>query len=102
MEKPCMGPSDFLSFSIDREIRSLFKRHLENFEDILERHDANFRKLFDGLPKEYQLLVIQANYLDEAASQHFRKRALDAGNTALRNCQSEINKFDISFKTTKS
>ncbi len=94
-----MEAKDYVSFSINREVRALFKRHLENFEDILERHDANFRKLYDTLPEQHKALVIQANYLDAEAAQHFRKRALDAGNTALRNCQAELDKFDINFKT---
>lgn len=95
-----MEAKDFLQFALEREIRVLYKRQLENFEDLLVQHNVSFQKLMDSLP-EQQAILIQANYLDEASSAHFRKRILDAGNAALRASQLEINKFDILFKTSK-
>jgi hypothetical protein len=95
-----MQAIQLLSFAIEREIRLLYKQQLMNFEDLLVQHNITFGKLMDALPKEHPLIV-QANYLDEASSAHFRKRILDAGNAALRASQSEIAKFDIKFKTTK-
>lgn len=67
---------DLLIFSLSRDIKYLFKYLLSEL-DILEREGR-----------------IDANGRD-----FFRKRVLDRGNSCLRNIESELEKFDINFKS---
>ena len=92
-----MDAKDFLVEGSDREIRSLFKGFLEILEDLQREHRINFDKLYSGLPEEYHDLVEMADYFDAERFAAYRKKVLDRGNEALRNQQSGIENFQVSF-----
>lgn len=66
---------DLLLFGLSRDIKYLFKYLLGEL-DVLEREGA----------------------IDLNSKEFFRKRVLDRGNSALRNLENELEKFEISFK----
>ena len=78
-------------------IKGLFKSFLVLIEDLHKEHEINFSKLKDSLPED-QRLIVQADYFDEEKLKYLRKKILDMGNEVIRNNDSEIENFTISFK----
>lgn len=70
---------DLLIFGLSRDIKYLFKYLLSEL-DVLER---------DGT-------------INLSSKDFFRKRILDRGNSCLRNLESELEKFDISFAGSRN
>ena len=66
---------DILLYSATKDIKNLYKYLLQEL-DVLERENA----------------------IDANNKAFFRGRILSIGNDALRNLETEINKFEISFK----
>ena len=93
-----MDAKDYLAFSATKEIKYLYKGFIESLEEIRRQHDSSLFKLMNGLPKEYQPLVIQASFFEEETYQHFRKRVLDHGNDSIRSILDEMEKYKIDFK----
>jgi|TARA_R110000824_G_scaffold14858_2_gene62865 hypothetical protein len=89
--------NQLLSLAIEKNTKSLFKGFLFLVEDLQSEHTIHFNKLRQSLPEEYHSLLNQANYMDEEKLNHIRKRILDIGNDAIRNIESELNKFTIHF-----
>jgi len=92
-----MDAKDFLLDRSDKEIRFLFKMFLGLLEDLQREHQINFDKLYDALPDEYHDLVDMADYFDEDRFSAYRKKVLDYGNEALRNCLGELENFQVHF-----
>ena len=67
---------DFINFHIQRKITILFTSFLNQIEDLKA----------DGLN------------IPEVRYQRLRKRVLDSGNDCMRDLESTLDKFDISFK----
>ena len=65
---------ELLLFGLSRDIKYLFKYLLSEL-DVLEREGS----------------------IDIQSKDFFRKRVLDRGNSCLRNLESELEKFDVSF-----
>ena len=65
---------ELLLFGLSRDIKYLFKYLLSEL-DVLERE----------------------NIILNSDKDFFRKRVLDRGNSCLRNLESELEKFDVSF-----
>ena len=89
--------NQLLSSAIEKNTKSLFKGFLFLVEDLHSDHTIHFKKLKESLPSEYHSLITQADYMDEEKLNHLRKRILDIGNDAIRNIESELNKFIIEF-----
>ena len=67
-------------------------------EDLNNDHLRNFEKLRKSVPKEYQPLIDQADYFDQAKLQYLRKKILDLGNESIRTTENSLENFTISFK----
>ena len=93
-----IDPEDIVSDVYKRNTKVLFKSFLILIEDLHRDHVINFKKLSDALPKEYQSLINQADYFDQYKLQYLRKKILDMGNDSIRDAESSVENFTISFK----
>ena len=91
-----MNAQDFLNQKSDKALRSIFRGFLIILEDIQREHDINFDKLRESLP-EHEALINMADYMDEDRFNAYRKKVLDLGNDVLRDYQSELENFKVSF-----
>lgn len=89
------GHRDILAFQIERTVASLCKNFLYILEDLQQEHNSHFQKLLDGLPSEYQNIIIQADYFDKDKFSHLRKRILDKGGEFTRDLEEELNKYKV-------
>jgi hypothetical protein len=80
-----------------RNTVSLFKGFLVMLEDLQREHQIHFGKLKKNMPEGFLPIIEQADYFDEEKLQHLRKRTLDLGNETIRNVESELENFTISF-----
>jgi hypothetical protein len=90
--------SKLLGFQIDKEITRLFKKQLEELENIRAEHLISMEKLKAILPKEQHKLLDAADFLSNNTYELKRKRILDAGNEAKRQALSYLPKFIITLK----
>lgn len=86
-----------LQFEIRRDIVSLYKRYLNQLEDMKQEHASMFKKLEESLPSEYHSILKSADYLDDNKFNYLRKRVLDFGNEAIRGIDEQLKQFDIDF-----
>jgi len=91
-----MDAQNFLADKSDRALRSLFKGFLIILEDIHREHNINFEKLRNALPEDEDLIDM-ADYFDDERFSSYRKKVLDLGNEILRDYQSELENFQVSF-----
>lgn len=87
-----------LRFQQERIIKNLFKGFLETLEDVEEDHSLSLDKLVEALPEEQKKLVDLADHLTPEKGQQLRKRVLDKGNSALRDLDTLLKGYLISFK----
>ena len=66
-------------------------------EDMKKDHDFHYEKLYNNIPEEYHCTIDTANHFTEDKKNWIRKRILDYGNESIRNLQSEINNYSVSF-----
>jgi len=93
-------PRDVLKFQIERNIKALFWSYLAVLEDMGVDHDIAIKKLRDSLPQEYRSYVDLADYLTPEKGGQLRKRVLDVGNNHLREINTILESFEITFKQT--
>ncbi len=92
-----MNATDIFAETNQKHIKGLFKSFLVLIEDLHKEHEINFSKLRKSLPED-QSLIVQADYFDEEKLKYLRKKILDMGNEVIRNNDSDIENFTISFK----
>ena len=93
-----IDPEDLVSDVYKKNTKVLFKSFLILIEDLHRDHLINFKKLRDALPEEYHALLNQADYFDQCKLQYLRKKILDMGNESIRDAESSLENFTISFK----
>jgi hypothetical protein len=86
-----------IAFQTKRAFNMVAKGLLMLLEDLQQDHNINFDKLKKNLP-EFEFLINQADYFDDAKFAHYRKRILDIANSGLRELSDEIRKFDLTLK----
>ena len=86
-----------LSKDSNVEISRLFKVMLSMVEDMKKDHDFNYQKLYDNIPEEHHPVINAANHFTPEKVNWIRKRILDTGNESIRNFDSNLNNYTISF-----
>ena len=66
-------------------------------EDLHTEHQIAFSKLKKNLPDEVAL-IDQADYFGQDKLQYLRKKILDMGNETVRESNTNLEKFTISFR----
>ncbi len=92
-----MNAKKFLSDRYNHELASFFRMMLMMIEDMKKDHDFHYEKLYNNIPEEYHCTIDTANHFTEDKKNWIRKRILDYGNESIRNLQSEINNYSVSF-----
>lgn len=80
-----------------RLVTALFKEFLEILEEVKLTHDEYFGNLLENLPPEYVTTLVVGNPLSEEKYKRLRKKVLDKGNDVLRDSESEMGHYSISF-----
>ena len=76
---------------------TLFKGLLTMVEDMKQDHDFHYQKLYDNLPEEYHPIINAANHFTPEKVNWIRKRILDIGNESIRNFDSELDNYTVTF-----
>jgi glucan phosphorylase len=92
-----MNAKKNLSIRSSAQISSLFKMMLIMVEDMKKDHDFHYQKLYDNIPEEYHLIINTADHFTEEKAAWIRKRILDLGNESIRNLDSELDNYTVSF-----
>ena len=79
------------------EISRLFKMMLMLVEDMKKDHDFHYEKLYENIPDEYHKIINAANHFTPQKVNWIRKRILDIGNESIRNLDSNIDNYTVSF-----
>ena len=79
------------------QISSLFKMMLMLVEDMKKDHDFHYNKLYDEIPKKYHAVIRTADHFTPEKINWIRKRILDFGNESIRNLDSELDNYSVSF-----
>jgi hypothetical protein len=93
-----VNSKDLANNIYSKNTKVLFKSFLILIEDLHKDHLINFSKLKKALPSEYGSLIDQADYFDQHKLQYLRKKILDMGNESIREAESSLEDFTISFK----
>tara|TARA_R100000008_G_C3488307_1_gene117393 strand:+ start:19 stop:306 length:288 start_codon:yes stop_codon:yes gene_type:complete len=86
-----------LSKSSNSEISRLFKTMLVMVEDMKMDHDFHYEKLYQNIPEKYHAIINTANHFTPEKVNWIRKRILDIGNESIRNFDSNLNNYSVSF-----
>jgi len=92
-----MNAKKKLSQESNSQISSLFKMMLMMVEDMKKDHDFHYDKLYDNIPEDYHAIINTANHFTEQKVAWIRKRILDLGNESIRNFDSELDNYTVSF-----
>jgi len=92
-----MNAKKNLSIRSSAQISSLFKMMLIMVEDMKKDHDFHYQKLYDNILEEYHLIINTADHFTEEKAAWIRKRILDLGNESIRNLDSELDNYTVSF-----
>lgn len=92
-----MNAKKSLSDKSNRELAEFYKMMLMMIEDMKIDHDFHYQKLYDNIPQKYHPIINTANHFTEDKKTWIRKRILDFGNNSIRNLQSEIDNYSVSF-----
>jgi hypothetical protein len=92
-----MDAKKSLSKSSNEEVSSLFKMMLLMVEDMKQDHNFHYNKLYENIPQQYHPIINAANHFTEEKVSWIRKRILDYGNESIRNLQSEMDNYSVSF-----
>ena len=93
-----MDASSILLEKNKRNIKGLFKSYLVLLEDLHEEHNIHFAKLKKNMPAALGKIIDQADYFDEEKMKYLRKKVLDMGNEVIREYDTNIEHFTVSFK----
>jgi glucan phosphorylase len=92
-----MNAKKNLSKDSSSEISSLFKVMLMMVEDMKKDHDFHYQKLYDEIPSEYHSVIRTADHFTEDKVSWIRKRILDFGNESIRNMDSKLDNYSVTF-----
>lgn len=92
-----MDAKKSLSDKSNRELAEFYKMMLMMIEDMKIDHDFHYQKLYDNIPQKYHPIINTANHFTEDKKTWIRKRILDFGNNSIRNLQSTIDNYSVSF-----
>ena len=92
-----MNAKKNLSEQSTGRISDLFKGMLIMVEDMKKDHDFHYDKLYQHIPAEYHSIIDTANHFTPDKVNWIRKRILDMGNESIRNFDSELNNYTVSF-----
>jgi len=92
-----MNAKKILSKDSSDEISRLFKSMLVMVEDMKKDHDFHYEKLYENIPEEYHKVINAANHFTPQKVNWIRKRILDIGNESIRNLDSNIDNYTVSF-----
>lgn len=85
----------FLVAQIEREVKELFKSHLNSIAELNQQHLAALHSIegkVDG--NTFHTL----NYFGLEKMGQLRKQTLDSGNNTIRNIKQMFEKIDVNFK----
>ena len=86
-----------LSKDSNEQISRLFKTMLGMLEDMKADHDFHYQKLYDNIPEEHHKIINTANHFTPEKVSWIRKRILDIGNESIRNYDSGLDNYTVSF-----
>jgi hypothetical protein len=92
-----MNDQFFLEKRYKQSITYIFKEMLKIVEDMKADHDFHYQKLYENIPQKYHSIINAANHFDKTKSAWIRKKILDSGNDCLRNFESEMENYTVSF-----
>jgi hypothetical protein len=92
-----MNAKKKLKFHSSSSISALFKGLLIMVEDMKQDHDFHYQKLYENLPEEYHPIINTANHFTPEKVNWIRKRILDVGNESIRNFDSELDNYTVTF-----
>ena len=92
-----MNAKKKLSQESNTQISSLFKMMLMMVEDMKKDHDFHYDKLYDNIPEDYHAIINTANHFTDQKVAWIRKRILDLGNESIRNFDSQLDNYTVSF-----
>ena len=79
------------------ETARLFKLMLIMVEDMKKDHDFHYQKLYENIPEEYHGIIRTSDHFTPEKVNWIRKRILDVGNESIRNFDSELDNYTVSF-----
>ena len=92
-----MNAKKKLSKDSTSEISSLFKLMLMMVEDMKKDHDFHYEKLYNEIPNEYHSVLRAADHFTDEKVSWIRKRILDFGNESIRNLDSKLDNYTVTF-----
>tara|TARA_R100001079_G_scaffold38903_1_gene19684 strand:- start:405 stop:692 length:288 start_codon:yes stop_codon:yes gene_type:complete len=92
-----MNAKKKLSKDSSSEISSLFKLMLMMVEDMKKDHDFHYEKLYNEIPSEYHSVLRAADHFTDDKVSWIRKRILDFGNESIRNLDSKLDNYTVTF-----
>tara|TARA_B100000519_G_scaffold151119_1_gene132050 strand:- start:2669 stop:2956 length:288 start_codon:yes stop_codon:yes gene_type:complete len=92
-----MNAKKKLSKDSTSEISSLFKLMLMMVEDMKKDHDFHYEKLYNEIPNEYHSVLRAADHFTDDKVSWIRKRILDFGNESIRNLDSKLDNYTVTF-----
>ena len=92
-----MNAKKKLSKDSTSEISSLFKLMLMMVEDMKKDHDFHYEKLYNEIPNEYHSVLRAADHFTDEKVSWIRKRILDFGNESIRNLDSKLDNYSVTF-----
>ena len=92
-----MNAKKKLSKDSTSEISSLFKLMLMMVEDTKKDHDFHYEKLYNEIPNEYHSVLRAADHFTDDKVSWIRKRILDFGNESIRNLDSKLDNYTVTF-----
>ena len=92
-----MNAKKKLSKDSSSEISSLFKLMLMMVEDMKKDHDFHYAKLYNEIPNEYHSVLRAADHFTDEKVSWIRKRILDFGNESIRNLDSKLDNYTVTF-----
>ena len=60
-------------------------------------HDFHYEKLYNEIPKEYHSVLRVADHFTDDKVSWIRKRILDFGNESIRNLDSKLDNYTVTF-----
>ncbi len=85
----------FLTFQLNRNIISLYKKYFEIIDDLKLEHEIMLKKMEQQSSEKF---VKNIDYFNADKYNHIRKKILDAGNDVVRNVESNFDSVKITLK----
>ena len=92
-----MNPKNNLNKRSTEEVVKLYKMLLMMVEDMKKDHDFHYEKLYTEIPKEYHSVLRAADHFTDDKVCWIRKRILDFGNESIRNLDSKLDNYTVTF-----